>query len=186
MRRKDREMDRDFALKILDQSPYGNMAMVDSEGEPYIVPLSLVRDLDKLYFHSATKGFKVDLLNKEPVVSISFVGEVRVPDLYDSKELDLFQENKDIKSMVSKVFTTEFESAVVRGQVRKLHKKEDKIHGLRLICEKYTPSKMKYFLDAVNSDLNFVNVYQVDILSITGKRKRFDQNREEMKYGRME
>lgn len=50
MRRKDREMDREFGLKVIDKATYGVLAMVD-EGKPYCIPLSIVRDGNTLYFH---------------------------------------------------------------------------------------------------------------------------------------
>ena len=62
MRRKDREMDRVFAFNIIDKSEYGVLSMLDDEGEPYGLPLSLVRYGDLLYFHSAKLGKKVDAL----------------------------------------------------------------------------------------------------------------------------
>ena len=56
MRRKDREMDKDFGLEVIDKSKYGVISLVDNNNMPYSVPLSIVRDGDMLYFHSATVG----------------------------------------------------------------------------------------------------------------------------------
>ena len=51
MRRKDREMDENFAIELLDTCDYMTMSMVDEVGEAYAVPLSMARLDDKLYFH---------------------------------------------------------------------------------------------------------------------------------------
>ena len=51
MRRKDREMSEEFALKIIDKSRYGIVSMIDSDNMPYGLPLSIVRDDKNLYFH---------------------------------------------------------------------------------------------------------------------------------------
>ena len=56
MRRKDREKDFDFALKVIDEAPYGVAAFIDMEGNPYAIQLSLVRIGDHLYFHPAHIG----------------------------------------------------------------------------------------------------------------------------------
>lgn len=55
MRRKDRAMNKEFGLKLIDKSDYGVVSMVDSENKPYSLPLSIVRDEQLLYFHSAKR-----------------------------------------------------------------------------------------------------------------------------------
>lgn len=35
MRRKDREMSREFGLKVIDRAPFGVLGLVDKEGKPY-------------------------------------------------------------------------------------------------------------------------------------------------------
>ncbi len=57
---------------------------------------------------------------------------------------------------------------------------------MRLICEKYTPNKMEYFDTAITAGLNRTNVYKVEMESISAKRKKYDSDGVEMKYGRME
>lgn len=44
MRRKDREMSREFGLEVIDRAAYGVLSVVDSDGAPYALPLSIVRD----------------------------------------------------------------------------------------------------------------------------------------------
>lgn len=187
MRRKDRAMDKEFALKIIDKSRYGIVAMTDEEGKPYGLPLSIVRDGNTLYFHSAKDGKKVRSLKKNPSVSVTFVGQVQVPDNYTKDELDEMNNDpsKAIK-FISSVFTTEFESAIARGLVKPVEEEEKKIEVMRLICEKYAPSKMKYFHTAIKAGLGRTNVYSLEIDEITAKRKKYDNKGVEMKWARME
>ena len=63
MRRKDREMNKDFAFSVLDKAPFVTLSMVN-EDKPYSVPVSIARDNDILYFHCALEGTKIDILNK--------------------------------------------------------------------------------------------------------------------------
>ncbi len=167
-------MDKEFALEVIDNSAYGVVSMVGESGIPYGIPLSIVRDDNNLYFHSAMSGKKVNILQDNSKVSVTFVGEVKVPDIYNKEELDKIIQNKEKagKIISSKVFTTEFESAIIFGQVKLLEEKEEKIKGLRLICEKYTPSKMEYFPIAIESGLNITNIYKIEIEEITAKRKK--------------
>ncbi|WP_101689266.1 pyridoxamine 5'-phosphate oxidase family protein [Dysgonomonas massiliensis] len=187
MRRKDREMGREFALQIIDNSDYGVLSVIDADGAPYAFPLSLVRKEDSLYFHSAQGGKKVEIFKRNPIVTVVFVGKTKIPELFSIEELDscLLDEKKG-SSLASKVFTTEFESAITYGRIVLVNDKQEAIDALRLLCEKYTPSKMKYFEMAVRSGLSRTNIYRIDIESITAKRKKYDSKGEEMKWGRIE
>lgn len=186
MRRKDREMNKEFAFEIIDKSTYGVLSMVDGD-EAYSLPLSVVRDGDYLYFHSALEGRKVEVLAKNPNVSIVFVGEINIPENYELGELE--EMNKDPKraiQFISNVFTTEFESAIISGQVEVIISPSEKIHAMRLICEKYTPSKMKYFDTAIDAGIKRTKVYRVKIENVSSKRKKYDKTGVEMKWARME
>lgn len=186
MRRKDREMDREFGIKIIDKAQYGVVSMVDGE-KAYGLPLSLVRNGDFLYFHSAKEGRKVDVLDKNPNVSIVFVGDKNIPENYSYEELEEMNQDpsKAIK-FISSVFTTEFESAIVTGRVEKVQDRDEKVKAMRSVCEKYTPDKMKYFDTAINAGLSRTNVYRIEIGKITSKRKKYDAKGLEMKWARME
>ena len=88
--------------------------------------------------------------------------------------------------LISNVFTTEFESTIVTGVAKMVDNEEEKIAAMRLICEKYTPSKMQYFDTAIAAGLGRTNVYKVEIETIAAKRKKYDSKGVEMKYGRVE
>ena len=179
-------MDKDFAYKIIDKAQYGVVSMTDGD-EPYGLPLSVVRNGDLLYFHSAKEGRKVDILGKNPNISVVFVGDKNIPDNYSYDELE--EMNSDPTkaiNFISSVFTTEFESTIVRGKVEEVEDKGEKIKAMRTICEKYPPDKMKYFLSAITAGLHRTQVYKIKIEDITSKRKKYDDKGVEMKWARME
>lgn len=187
MRRKDREMSREFGLEIIDKSTYGVLSMVDDDNEPYSIPLSIARNGNTLYFHSAMDGRKVKALKKNSKVSVVFVGETKIPEIYSNEELDeILKDESKAGILGSKVFTTEFESAIVVGKVKLVEDEEERAKGLRLICEKYTPTKMAYFSMAIKSGLKGTNVYRIEIEGVTAKRKKCDMHGQEMKWSRME
>lgn len=66
MRRKDREKSREFALEVTDKCEWAVLSMTDQEGMPYAVPVTIVRDGDFVYFHTAKAGKKIDILNRHP------------------------------------------------------------------------------------------------------------------------
>jgi hypothetical protein len=87
MRRKDREMDSEFAREVIDRSQYGVLACVTPDGKPYAIPLSIARDGDRLFFHSATAGSKMDYLPDGQEVALNFGSHVQVPELFSPEEL---------------------------------------------------------------------------------------------------
>lgn len=77
MRRKDREMSEEFALGVVDKCEWATAAMIDTEGAPYAVTLSVVRMGDGIYFHSAMSGYKTECLRRDPRVCLTCVGNTR-------------------------------------------------------------------------------------------------------------
>lgn len=184
MRRKDREMDKDFAYEIIDKAAFGTLALTDKAGRPYSVPLSIVRDGDFLYFHSAKAGKKHEIIGEGCEAAVSFVGEHKVPDILSEAQLEEIIAKGSHGMLGSKVFTTEFESVMAEGRIVRLDDLELKVKGLSLLCEKYTPDKMKYFQYAAAASLKVTEVYRMEMVKVSGKRKKFDSKGEEMKFGR--
>ena len=181
MRRKEREMDKEFGMDIIDKSRYGVLSMVDGD-LPYGVPLSIARDENYLYFHSAKEGRKAKALRGNPNVSIAFVGEAEVPELYTKEELDeMAKDESKAIVFISSVFTTQFESAVVKGKVEIVEDEKERVRGIELICKKYTPTKMDYFNIGVKAGLGQADIYRVEIEQIKAKRKKYDIDGNEMK-----
>lgn len=188
MRRNDREMNTEFAKQVIDRSRYGVLSIIDNgNSTPYSIPLSIVRDDDFLYFHSAREGTKVDLFLANNQVKIVFVGEVHVPNLFTTSQLDeMIKDEEKTVQLISSVFTTEFESAIVNGKIQEVLDTDEKIHALKLICRKYTPDKMTYFQHAIKSGEKYTRVYCITMDEVKAKRKKYDSEGNEMKWGRLE
>lgn len=187
MRRKDREMDRDFGLAVIDRAWHGVLSLMEEEGLAYGLPLSFAREGDRLYFHSAQSGKKTRLLKDGARVHIVFVGDCQAPDVMTEEQAaEAAKCPETFGLLTSKLFTAEFSSAMVRGTVRLLQTEEEKISGLRAIARKFAPRWMDYFPQAVESGLKVTAVYAVDIQEITAKRKKFDAQGREMKGQRTE
>lgn len=177
MRRKDREMDESFAYGVIDKAEYGTLATVNLDGTPYCIPISFARSENKIYIHSAFQGTKINNIKANQNVCLSFVGDTNIP--FPNPEASV-----GVKG--SGVFTTEYESAIISGKATFVEDEEEKVLALRLICEKYCPDNMVYFEDAASSSLKITCIIRVDIEDIKGKRKKYDSNKQEMKWGRME
>ena len=153
MRRKDRERDAEFAREVIDRSGHGVVSFCGEGGEPYCVPLSLVRIGDELYFHCAREGRKVDLLRRFPQVCITFVGEDR----------PVFA--------APAMYTTFFQSAIVTGPASEVTDPAEKTAALRALCQKVVPDHMDGFVSALDQSLDVTAVWKVQIAEVTGKAK---------------
>lgn len=162
MRRKDREMNKDFAFSVLDKAPFVTLSMVN-EDKPYSVPVSIARDNDILYFHCALEGTKIDILNKNNNVTLTAVSKCK------PRPID---------------FTLEYESAVVNGKAFSVIDEKEMIYALKLICEKYALSNMDNFENAINRSLHRTNIIKIEIDDIYGKRKKYGSDGKELKYGK--
>ena len=54
MRRKDKEIGTDEAINLLAGCEYGVLSTVDSDGQPYGVPLNYAYKDNCIYFHKST------------------------------------------------------------------------------------------------------------------------------------
>ena len=160
MRRKDREMNEDFAFSVLDKAPFVTLSMVN-EDKPYSVLVSIARDNDILYFHCALEGTKIDILNKNNNVTLTAVSKCK------PRPID---------------FTLEYESAVVNGKAFSVTDEKEKIYALKLICEKYALSNIDNFENAINRSLHRTNIIKIEIDDIYGKRKKYGSDGKELKY----
>ena len=154
MRRSDRAQPREFSLELIDRCTNGVMAVSTGENTPYCLPLSFVRIGDSLYFHCARQGRKVDLLAQNPRVCVTFVGG-------------------DAPAFVPPhMYTSYFQSAIVTGTACEVTQDEEKIAGLRALCQKLTPDFMgEHFELAIEKTLSVTAVWRIDIDDITGKAK---------------
>ena len=63
MRRKEKAWADDAEImELLDRAEWGTLGLVSPDGQPVMVPLNFVRVGDRLYFHGAHSGEKMDIL----------------------------------------------------------------------------------------------------------------------------
>lgn len=171
MRKKSREMNAAWALEVMDKAPYITVSMTDSEGMPYAVPLSLARTDEKtFYFHCAVEGKKLDILKQNSLVCLSAVSKC-----------------KPTVGPKDGSFTLEFQSAIAFGKAEEVTDDEEKRKALHAICSRFLPNHMDAFEAAVERSMARTAIVRITISEPpTGKRKQYDANGDEMKYGRME
>lgn len=172
MRKESRAMGAQWALEVMDKAPYITMAMIDEATmQPYSVPMSMARvDDSTFYFHCATEGRKLDILHTNPIVCLNAVARC-----------------KPTVGPKDGSFTLEFQSAIAYGKVEAVECDEEKVVALRAICSRFLPNHMDAFGAAIERSLSRTAVFRITLTEPpVGKRKQYDSNGDEMKYGRME
>lgn len=171
MRKASREMPADWALDIMRKAPYITVSFIRPDGTAYGVPLSLASTDDKTwYFHCAPEGEKLDAIAAHPEVCLSAV----------TKCTPTVGPNDGS-------FTLQYRSAIAFGRAVLVTDVEEKVAALRAISERFLPQYMDAFDEAIRRSLHRTAVVRITLTaSPTGKRKQYDKQGEEMKYGRME
>ena len=163
MRKASRQMDAIFALEVFDKAPYATVSMTRPDGSPYGLPLSLARtEENTFYFHCALEGEKLDCIAHNPTVFLSAVTncEPTVSPKDDS-------------------FTLVYKSATAVGKAEIVKDREEKIAGLRAICQRFLPHHMQAFDNAINRSLERTAVVRITLTEPpVGKRKQYDKQGE--------
>lgn len=163
-------MDSQWAIEIMRKAPYITVSFTRTDGTAYGVPLSLASKNDHVwYFHCASEGDKLNAIAEHPEVCLSAVTKCQ-PTIGP----------KDGS------FTLQYRSAIAFGKAEIVTDSDEKILALKLISERFLPKHMAAFEAAVERSLHRTVVVRITLSAPpTGKRKQYDKNGEEMKYGRM-
>ena len=164
-------MDSGWALEVMRKAPYITVSFTRADGTAYGLPLSLATiDGNIWYFHCALEGDKLDAIAAHPEVCLSAVSKCR-----------------PTVGPQDGSFTLQYQSAVAFGNAELVTDEAEKILALRTISERFLPGHMDAFDAAIQRSLHRTAVVRITLVSPpTGKRKQYDKNGEEMKYGRME
>ncbi|MBR0598623.1 pyridoxamine 5'-phosphate oxidase family protein [Sinanaerobacter chloroacetimidivorans] len=151
MRRTDRKINEEEALKILMEGEYGILATVDDDGQPYGVPLSYVVIDNSIYYHSTNAGgYKHGNILNNNKVSFTVVGNTQVlPDK----------------------FGTLFESAIAFGEADIVNDEEERMLAFREFLKKYSEGFLTEGEKYIQSAGPKAMIVKISIDRLTGKRK---------------
>lgn len=152
MRRKNQALDAQACSAVLDRGTSGVLAVLGDEGYPYAVPLSYVREGDRLYFHCAKAGHKLDAIRREPKASFCVI---------------------DQDEVVPEKYTTYFRSAIAFGRMRELTDDAEKRRAIELLARKYAPDDTDEHRDrAIEGEWAPLCMLEMRIEHMTGKEAR--------------
>ena len=148
MRRIEKLMSDEDAIKILEYGSYGVLGTLDANGYPNVTPLNYAYKNGNIYFHSAVEGTKLDNIEFENKVSFTVVSyEKIIPDKFD----------------------TEYDSVIIFGKAEILKENSEKVEGLKYIIEKYSKDFMDEGAKYIKNSHHKTAVVKIKIEHMTGK-----------------
>jgi hypothetical protein len=150
MRRIKNEISQEEAKKLLRHNKRAAFSVNGDDGYPYTVPINFYYDEaeNRIYFHSAKAGHKIDSLKKNDKVCLT---------TWD----DGYLEEGDWAYYVS--------SCIVFGRARLIEDAKLTEEKIRAVALKYYPSE-KEVEDEIAKDLKAAQLIAIDIEHISGKR----------------
>lgn len=148
LRRKDRLRTAEEARTIMKSCDFAVLSTTDSENMPYGVPVSVVLEENRLYFHCAKAGRKLENIQLNPHVCVTFA-KVRLVD--------------------SENFTTRYESVIAEGTASVIEEETEKRHALQLLCRRYTQHSDEEIDAYIQHYFAQTGVVRVDLENISAK-----------------
>ncbi len=147
MRRFKQLLSMEDTVAVLDRCTNGVLACLGDDDYPYSVPLSYVYLNEKIYFHSAKTGHKIDAITKNPKVSFSVIDE---------------------DTVVSEKYTTKFRSVIAFGKAR-IVEGEERSEAMKAFVEKYSGNQPEEAKQKEMAGCSESYQFAIDVEHITGK-----------------
>ncbi len=149
MRRKKRELEKTVAEELLRSSRRGVLAVNGDDGYPYAIPINYIYDSEaqKIYFHGARVGHKVDALQRCDKVCFTVYG------------------NETIREEAWAPF---MQSTVVFGRCHLLEEGEATTALLRRLAMKYYPNE-QLVDEEIEHAGKAVQLFEIEIEHLSGK-----------------
>lgn len=162
MRRKKQILSREEDVKILKRGTSGTLALIGDEDYPYAVPISYVYENNKIYFHGAKTGHKIDAIAKNKKASFCVIDEDKI---------------------VPDEFTTYFRSVIIFGKIRILKDENEIRNVIQKIADKYSTDAEKSTRDKeIEREWKILCVLEMSIEHMTGKEAiEFVKNKNKVK-----
>jgi len=147
MRRSKQLLSTEETAAVMERCTSGSLACLGDGDYPYSVPLSYVYYKNKIYFHSAKAGHKIDAMIKNPKVSFSVIDE---------------------DTIVSEEYTTYFRSVIAFGKAR-IAEGEERLAAFRALVEKYSGDQPDEAKHKEISGCTQACIIAIDVEHLTGK-----------------
>jgi len=148
LRREKNRMADASAIELLTNCQEGTLGTISVDnGYPYTVVVNYVYLNNKVYFHSAKEGHKIDNINNNTKVSFIVFDNVKV---------------------IQETFTTKYQSVTLFGRAKIIPSSKEVLFEL---IKKYSPDFLKEGKIYIDNSGETPVLIEVDIEHITGKER---------------
>lgn len=148
MRRIKQLLSKEETMEILKVCSSGILGVSGDNNYPYTVPVNYVLKEDKIYFHCAKEGHKIDSIKRNDKVTFCVIEKEEV---------------------IQDKFATDYRSVTIFGRARILTDDYEIRYALECLVEKYSPNYIQKGQIEIENGLNSVCVFEVKIEHMTGK-----------------
>ena len=149
VRRKNREMNREDIIKVLNEGLDGILGTISVDNDyPYTVPVNYIYFDNKIYFHSALEGHKIDNIKKNPKVSFTIINR---------------------NEILASKFSTNYQSVTLFGHAKLVEPSKE---ILLEIIKKYSGDFLESGKKYINNDYMKTQIVEITIDHISGKERK--------------
>ncbi len=149
MRRFKQQLSDKECIEILCTNTSGVLSLCGEDMQPYGVPLSHVYENGKLYFHSALKGYKLDIIGQNRNVSFTVI---------------------DLDEIHPEKYTTYFRSVIASGRIRIIDEDTEKMRTLELLGRRCNSSDSEGLKKEISRGFSNCVMLEMTIERMTGKQ----------------
>lgn len=149
LRKIKNEINQTEVKELLKTSRRGILAMNGDDGYPYAIPVNYLYDEaeEKIFFHGAKAGYKVDCLKASEKVCFTVLGS---------------------EMIIDEVWAPYVQSAVVFGRCKLIDDNQIAMKRLKDFAMKYY-SREDMVLDEIKASGKATQMFEIDIEYMTGK-----------------
>ncbi|MBI5075566.1 MAG: pyridoxamine 5'-phosphate oxidase family protein [Nitrospirae bacterium] len=152
MRKATKEIaDRAVIINLLNSCHVGRLGTNGRDGYPMVKPLNFACSDDRLYFHSAIEGEKIDDIQRDNRVCF----EIDLPIAFVKGEEDPCKASY------------RYQSVIIRGRASIVEDRQEKVFALSCLMNKYQPEGG--YGDFPEEKLRITGVVRIDIEEMVGK-----------------
>lgn len=149
MRRKRQALLPEEIQAVLNRGTSGVLALSGDNDYPYAVPISYAYDGEKLYFHCAKSGHKLDAVRRNKKASFCVIDQDRI---------------------IPEEYTSYFRSVIVFGQIQIIENEDEKRIAIEKLAVKYAPLDNEIGREkAIERDWKSLCMLEMTIDHMTGK-----------------
>jgi nitroimidazol reductase NimA-like FMN-containing flavoprotein (pyridoxamine 5'-phosphate oxidase superfamily) len=137
-------------LEVIGHCRYCHLAMVDTSGNPYVIPMNFGFHDDVIYLHGAKHGKKISILGENPEVCINFTTDHELR--YQSEQ-------------VACSWSMKYRSILCYGKVEFITDLAEKTRALDALMAQYSDREFKYNPPALRE----VCVWQIRVERYEGR-----------------